>query len=148
VLRHYKTGSLFLAAADFLPLSRHFDPFKGENFFFVQGDFTGDPVRKELTQRGPYGAIISDAAPATTGSRMVDTLRSTALAEEALSYAESCLAPGGNLAIKVFQGRDTAELLKHLRERFRSAKSFKPAACRSSSFETYLLGLGKSEKRE
>ena len=127
-----------------MPLSRHFDNVDGENFFFIQGDFTAEAIRNELTGRGPYSAIISDAAPGTTGSRTVDTLRSLTLAEEALSCAERCLAPGGNFAVKVFQGGDTAALLKRMRQCFNTAKSFKPAACRSDSFETYYVGLGKS----
>jgi 23S rRNA (uridine2552-2'-O)-methyltransferase len=148
VLRRYgkaAPGGLFLAAADLLPLSRHFEQAGSEQFFFTQGDFTGGPVRDALISRGPYNAIICDAAPPTTGSRTVDTLRSLALVEEALFFVESCLAPGGNLAVKVFQGGDTASLLKQLRECFTGAKSFKPAACRSNSFETYYIGLGKKE---
>jgi 23S rRNA (uridine2552-2'-O)-methyltransferase len=144
VLRLGRDG-LFLAAADLEPLSRRCDGglFDRENFFFVQGDFTRAEVRAELERRGPYTALVSDAAPATTGSRTVDTLRSLALAEEVLLYAERCLAPGGNLALKVFQGGDQAALLGTLRERFNSVKSFKPAACRKDSFETYYIGLGK-----
>jgi 23S rRNA (uridine2552-2'-O)-methyltransferase len=86
---------------------------------------------------------MSDAAPATTGSRSVDTLRSQALAEEALLYAETVLARGGSMVVKVFQGGDTAGLLKRIRDLFEIGKSFKPAACRAGSFETYYLGLGK-----
>jgi 23S rRNA (uridine2552-2'-O)-methyltransferase len=82
-------------------------------------------------------------APATTGNRSVDTLRSLALVEEVVSYAEAALASGGNLVVKVFQGGDTAEVLKRLRSLFATARSFKPEACRSESFETYYLGLGK-----
>ncbi|MDR1931042.1 MAG: RlmE family RNA methyltransferase [Treponema sp.] len=140
-----ESGGLLLAAADLLPLSRRFDGglFDREDFFFIQGDFTQDPLREALQSRGPYTAVISDAAPATTGNRTVDTLRSLALAEDALAYAERCLAPGGNLVLKVFQGGDTAALLKKLREDFGSARSFKPAVCRPGSFETYYIGLGK-----
>jgi len=136
---------LLLAAADLLPLSRRFDGglFDRKDFFFIQGDFTDSAVREELIRRGPYTALISDAAPGTTGARTVDTLRSLALAEEALAYADSCLKPGGNLALKIFQGGDTAALLKQLRERFETVKSFKPTACRSDSFEIYFIGLGK-----
>lgn len=141
VLRRYR--NLFLVAADLLPLSRHFDRYGGNDFFFIQGDFTGDPVREELLRRGPYSAIISDAAPGTTGSRTVDTLRSLTLAEEALSYAKNSLAPSGNLVIKIFQGEDTVALLKRLREVFNKTRTYKPAACRSNSFETYLIGLEK-----
>ena len=148
VLRHYgkysrRQGSLFLAAVDLVPLSRHFEFLNCEDFFFIQGDFTAEAVRKELLNRGPYNVIISDAAPPTTGSRTVDTRRSFSLVEEALSLAETCLAPGGNLAVKVFQGEDTAALLKRIRGSFNSAKNFKPQACRGSSFETYYIGLGK-----
>jgi 23S rRNA (uridine2552-2'-O)-methyltransferase len=144
VLRRY-AKIILLAAVDLLPLSTRYDNglFDRKNFFFIQGDFTDRAVKDELIRRGPYTALISDAAPGTTGSRTVDTLRSLALAEEVLAYAEETLVPGGNLALKVFQGGDTAALLKRIKEQFDSAKSFKPAACRSESFETYFIGLGK-----
>jgi len=138
-----RPGALFLAAVDLQPLQEN-SVFSGrDNFFFIQGDFTGSPARDELLSRGPYTTVISDAAPPTTGSRTVDTQRSFLLAEEAFSFANSCLVSGSNLAVKVFQGAETNALLKRFREFFDSAKSFKPAACRSNSFETYLLGFGK-----
>jgi 23S rRNA (uridine2552-2'-O)-methyltransferase len=138
-------GRGFLAAADLAPLSRQYDRglFDGENFFFLQGDLTAAETRQTLTGRGPYNLLISDAAPATTGNRSVDTLRSLALAEEVISYAETALSPGGSLTVKVFQGGDTAGLLRRIRELFETGKSFKPAACRPESFETYYVGLGK-----
>jgi 23S rRNA (uridine2552-2'-O)-methyltransferase len=134
-----------LTACDLAPLSRVYDKgfFDSDNFFFIQGDMTDEATRAAILERAPYHVVISDAAPATMGSRSIDTLRSLALAETALSYAESALATGGNFAVKVFQGGDTATLLKRLREVFTSAKSFKPKACRRESFETYYLGLGK-----
>jgi 23S rRNA (uridine2552-2'-O)-methyltransferase len=140
-------AAFFLAAADLLPLSRQHDKglFDRKDFFFIQGDFTTEPVRNELVQRGPYTALICDAAPNTTGTRTVDTLRSLALSEDALAFAKTCLAPGGNMALKVFQGGDTAALLKQMRECFNSVKSFKPACCRKDSFETYFIGLGKKD---
>jgi 23S rRNA (uridine2552-2'-O)-methyltransferase len=145
MLRRYGNASLFLAAADLLPLSQN-ALFDRENFFFVQGDFTSAAVREELVRRGPYSAVISDAAPGTTGSRTVDTLRSLNLAETVLAFAEECLAPGGNLLLKIFQGGSAEDLLKRLRAGFNNARSFKPVACRSSSFETYYAGLGKRER--
>jgi len=53
------------------------------------------------------------------------------------------LTPGDNLVVKVFQGGDVSELLKRLRSLFKTAKSYKPQACRSESFETYYVGMGK-----
>ena len=90
--------------------------------------------------------MISDAAPATTGSRTVDTLRSLELVEMALAYGEAALKRGGALVIKVFQGGDSGALLKRVRCLFESARAFKPAACRRESFETYYVGLGRLPK--
>jgi len=138
-----KTPGAFLVSADLSPLANVFDKEGGENFSFIQGDFTDPIIRDAIISKGPYNLIISDAAPATTGNRVVDTSRSLDLAEAAALYAETALAAGGNLVIKVFQGGDTSELLKRLSGLFKSAKSYKPQACRSDSFETYYLGLEK-----
>jgi len=144
VLRKIKTSG-FLAAADLSPLSRQYDQglFDQENFFFVQGDIGEQAVRQELLSRGPYSLLLSDAAPATTGNRSVDTARSLELAQAVLAYAETALESGGNMVIKVFQGGDTASILKRIKELFDAGKSFKPEACRGESFETYYVGLGK-----
>jgi 23S rRNA (uridine2552-2'-O)-methyltransferase len=139
------TGTGFLAAVDLSPLSREFDKglFDGGNFFFIQGDITAEPIREALFAKGPYSTIISDAAPATTGNHTVDAARSLELAEAVMAYAESALASGGNLALKLFQGGDSAALLKRMKALFGTAKSFKPEACRGESVETYYVGLGK-----
>ena len=41
------------------------------------------------------------------------------------------------------QNGNQQQILKSMREIFTSAKGFKPEACRSESFETYLIGLNK-----
>ena len=135
----------FLVSADISLLSRQYDRglFSSGNFCFIQGDITDPVIRDLILSHGPYNLIVSDAAPATTGNRSIDAAHSLELAETAAVYTENSLAKGGNLAIKVFQGGDTAALLRHLRTLFRTAKSYKPQACRSKSFETYYIGLGK-----
>jgi 23S rRNA (uridine2552-2'-O)-methyltransferase len=140
-----KTRQGFLAAVDLSPLSREFDKglFDGDNFFFIQGDITAAPIYEALLSKGPYGVIISDAAPNTTGNHMVDSARSLELVETVVSCAESVLVIGGNLAVKVFQGSGTDRLLKHMKTLFETAKSFKPQACRGESVETYFVGLGR-----
>lgn len=134
-----------LVAVDLSTLSRVYDKglFDGPNFFFLQGDITTVAVRDSILSKGPFHLVMSDVAPATTGNRSVDTLRSLALVEEVVSYAEQGLERGGNLVVKVFQGGDTAEVLKRLRTLFTTARSFKPQACRPESFETYYLALNK-----
>jgi 23S rRNA (uridine2552-2'-O)-methyltransferase len=144
VLRKLGDGGC-LTAADLSPLSRQYgrDHFEGDRFFFIQGDITTAGTREAILARGPYHLVMSDAAPATTGNRGVDTLRSLALAEAVLEYAETALVREGSLVVKVFQGGETQDILKRIRELFGAGKSFKPAACRSESFETYYVGIGK-----
>ncbi len=141
-----KGGGGFLAAADLSPLSRQYDKglFDGDNFRFIQGDITAPDIRAALLAFAPYHAVICDAAPATTGRAELDALRSLDLAETALDYAEHALAKGGNFAVKVFQGGDTATLLKRVKGLFVQGKSFKPQACRRESVETYYIGLDKT----
>jgi 23S rRNA (uridine2552-2'-O)-methyltransferase len=138
-----KIPGAFLVSVDLSPLSHGVEKKGGENFSFIQGDFTAPLIRDDIVSRGPYNLIISDAAPATTGNRIVDTSRSLELAEAAALYAENALAAGGNLVIKVFQGGESSELLKRLGGLFKTVRSYKPQACRSDSFETYYLGIEK-----
>ncbi len=132
-------GKGFLAAVDLqeLTLKASF-----ENFLFIRGDLYDPSVRERLLAAGPYNLVLSDAAPATTGNRLVDQGGSEAIVEAVIDYAESALAPGGAMVAKIFQGGAEAELLKRLRGRFATAKGFKPEACRSESFETYLVATG------
>ena len=134
-----------LVAIDLSPLSGSYDQglFEKPEFVFIRGDFTNSDIREAILSHGPYSLIVSDAAPATSGNRSLDTLRSLELAETVLDYARTALVPGGNLVIKVFQGGDTGNLLKTIRGLFKTGKGFKPEACRAESFETYYLGLGK-----
>jgi 23S rRNA (uridine2552-2'-O)-methyltransferase len=141
-----RAGSpLFLAAADLSPLSREFDKglFDGDNFFFIHCDITNARIRETLIAHGPYSAIISDAAPATSGSRTIDTSRSHELAEAVVDYAESALIAGGALTLKIFQGDGSASLLKRMKAFFETTKSFKPQSCRGNSMETYYIALGR-----
>ena len=138
-----KTG--FLTAVDLSVLSRQYDKgaFDQDNFFFVHGDFTDTQVQQEILRRGPYNLLLCDAAPATSGNRAVDTGRSFELAQAVMGYAETALEKNANLLIKIFQGEDSLSILKQMKDSFTNAKSYKPKACRGSSFETYYLGLGK-----
>jgi 23S rRNA (uridine2552-2'-O)-methyltransferase len=61
----------------------------------------------------------------------------------AIWYAETMLKSGGNFTVKIFQNGDQQMLLKKMRELFTAARGFKPEACRSESFETYLVGTGR-----
>jgi len=135
-------GSGYVTAIDLSPLAKDV---KGDNLTFIQGDLYDERVRNHALSLGPYNSLICDAAPATTGNRLIDTARSTGLVELALFYAQEMLKSGGNFVVKVFQGGDQQNLLTQMRKIFKTARGFKPEACRSESFETYLIGLDKKE---
>lgn len=141
VLRHLNTSGR-VVAIDLSPLDKAVE---NPALTFFQGDLCSPEIRKKAKEAGPYDVIICDAAPQTTGNRTVDTARSSGLVEIAIWYAESFLVPGGNFAVKIFQGGSEREHLQKMRSLFTTAKGFKPVACRSSSFETYLVGLGKKD---
>lgn len=112
-----------------------------ERLNFFQGDMFDKNIIKSVKALGPYNSVICDAAPATTGNKTVDTARSSGLVELALYYAQEQLKKGGTFAVKIFQGGDQQLHLNAMRKIFKTARAFKPEACRSSSFETYLIGL-------
>ena len=135
-------GTGHVTSIDLKPLAKSV---VGSNLEFIKGDLYDQEVRDRAMALGPYDSVICDAAPPTTGNRTVDTARSTGLVELAIFYAQTMLKPGGNFAVKIFQGGDQQALLKSMREIFTSARGFKPEACRTESFETYLVGLGKRD---
>ncbi|MDD2232309.1 MAG: RlmE family RNA methyltransferase [Sphaerochaetaceae bacterium] len=142
VHRQILKGKGDIVSVDLNPLN--LNPVPPTVTMFV-GDAFSKEIRAKLTERGPYDAIISDAAPMTTGNRSVDTSRSEYLAEQVVMLADEQLKPHGNLVIKIFQGGGQEAILKDLRTKYAKAKTLKPKACRSDSFETYLIGLDKNQ---
>jgi 23S rRNA (uridine2552-2'-O)-methyltransferase len=61
------------------------------------------------------------------------------LAELALEFARSRLAPGGGAVIKVFQGEGSDALVAEARQLFETVRQRKPKASRDRSREFYLV---------
>lgn len=116
---------------------------KAKTLKIIQGDFTNENVEQEISGQGPFDLIISDAAPATSGNRTVDTARSEALVEEILFLAKRYLKSKGTLLIKIFQGSNQQEIRQNFKNDFNQVRFYKPAACRKDSFEHYLLAQDK-----
>ncbi len=133
-------GTGKVVSVDLNPLSKDV---RAENLVFFQGDLLSEEIRNQITENGPYDLVVCDAAPLTTGNRTIDTARSKNLVDMAIWYAQSMLKQGGNFCVKIFQNGNQQKELQKMREIFTSAKGFKPEACRTESFETYLIGLGK-----
>lgn len=91
----------------------------------------------------PFGLVLSDAAPNTTGIRDRDQAASLALCERAADIAGKLLVPGGSFVVKLFESGDTPAFRARLNRSFERVALFKPAASRDRSYETYLVALGK-----
>jgi 23S rRNA (uridine2552-2'-O)-methyltransferase len=112
---------------------------------FIEGDFTDESVLAKLAtvlNGEKVDLVMSDMAPNMMGIVEVDHDRSMYLVELAVDFAAGALRPGGDLLMKVFQGRDFQPLIARLRREFESVKLRKPKASRSRSAEVYVLARG------
>lgn len=141
VLRNLKGG--FLIGIDLNPVKISYDESKA---VFKEGDIRS--YLSWLKEKGPFDSVISDAAPKTTGNRLVDTGRSLELVEMIIGIALETLKKKGNFAVKIFQGGDEKDLENSLKPYFESVKRVRPKAVRRESFETYLVGLGFKGKED
>lgn len=112
----------------------------------IVGDIYDAAIVEALAARGPFDAVISDAAPRTTGNRTVDTSRSAALVEHVISLYPRLLRNGGTMVAKLFQGGEEQSLLARVRSQFSMGRLVKPRASRSESFEVFLVGTDYTSK--
>ena len=105
----------------------------------VADAYTVDPATLKELAAAPAGfdAVLSDMAPNTTGHG--DDLLSARLCRRVLELLPALLRPGGNIAMKVFEGSEYPAVLRETAELFREARGFKPRASRDVSREMYIV---------
>lgn len=102
------------------------------------GDLTEtDPALLTAPAAGRFNVVLSDMAPNTTGAG--DDFRSVRLCRAILERLPGLIAPGGHLAMKVFEGAELQDLVAETRAMFADARAFKPKASRDVSRETYVV---------
>ena len=112
---------------------------------FIQGDFNDELVLAQLNALlggARVDLVMSDMAPNMMGIADVDHDRSMQLVELAEEFAAQALRSGGDLLVKVFQGRGFEPLVARLRKSYETVKLRKPKASRSRSPEVYVLARG------
>jgi 23S rRNA (uridine2552-2'-O)-methyltransferase len=129
-----------VAAVDLLPM----DPLPGDNFRFWRRDLADPALPAELSAflGGRADAVLSDAAPNTTGSPFTDQARSADLVRSVFALARETLAVGGTFLAKIFGGAESDAVFAELKPFFRELRRVRPEATRKESFELYLLGKG------
>jgi len=108
--------------------------------------FAGDVLElapEAFGELGPYDVVLSDMAPNTTGTRESDQARSFELFTRALELAGALLAPGGSFVGKIFMGPDFPAAKRRVKELFETERTIRPEGTRDSSFEIFLIGLGR-----
>lgn len=88
-----------------------------------------------------FNVVLSDMAPATTGHKFADHLKSLELSRRALEIALAVLVAGGNFYCKVFQGEDFADYVDEVRRYFNKVKVVKPKSSRTESREVFVLAM-------
>jgi 23S rRNA (uridine2552-2'-O)-methyltransferase len=112
----------------------------------IRGDITEDWTRDEIRtvvgsgdDERPVDVVVSDMAPNMSGEYDLDHARSVHLARQAFDVATEVLASGGDLAVKVFDGRDLTDLEDEIAEEFEYVRQMRPDASRDASSELYLV---------
>lgn len=117
-----------------------------EGVIFLQGDFREDALLQQLKEemQGQLAdVVVSDMAPNLTGIDATDAARVEHLIELAIDFCHNHMKPQGALVAKVFHGSGYSQLVNLFKTNFKIVKAVKPAASRSGSSETFLVGLGQ-----
>ena len=106
----------------------------------IRGDITEESTVEAITDAvGEANLVLSDMAPNVTGEYDLDHARSIHLARQAFEVSLDLLGAGGDLVVKVFDGRDLDDLKTDIEEEFEYVREVRPDASRDSSSELYLV---------
>ena len=93
-----------------------------------------------------FQVLLSDMAPATTGSQFTDHQQSIRLVRRVLEIARLMLHENGTMYCKVFDGEDFPEFVQECRTLFKNVKVIKPKSSRKESREVFVVGMGRKLK--
>ena len=116
---------------------------KAKNVISLKHDIFANDTERSIARHGLYDAVISDAAPNTSGIKDKDQALSYELVERSIELSEKYLKQGGCFVGKIFQGPDTRQLVARARKIFAKVYLTKPKASRDRSFEEYIIGINK-----
>jgi 23S rRNA (uridine2552-2'-O)-methyltransferase len=124
-----------VTAVDLLPIA----PIPGVTV--LQGDF-----RSVLQDLPRFDVVLSDLSPNLSGIRNVDQARAFELLQAALAICRMSLQPDGAFVFKIFHGEAFDEAHAAIEQVFSRVRTFKPAASRGESRETYLVARGLRDR--
>ena len=107
------------------------------------GDIKEVQTDGDLLPEAGFAVVLRDMAPATTGNKHADAVRSFVLCETALEVALAVLRPGGRFVCKIFQGEDFQLFCDRVKAQFERMHIFKPQSSRKGSKEIFVIGLNR-----
>ncbi|MHB8163027.1 MAG: RlmE family RNA methyltransferase [Methanoregula sp.] len=106
----------------------------------IEGDINDPEVVEQVkSMLSEVSVVLCDAAPKLSGHRSYDQARIIELNEQALAFACKVLKPGGNFAVKSFQGCDFPEFYADCKTKFYSVKTCMTQSTRKGSTELYIV---------
>ncbi len=106
----------------------------------IEGDINDPEVVEQVkSMLSEVSVVLCDAAPKLSGHRSYDQARIIELNEQALAFACKVLKPGGNFAVKSFQGTDFPEFYAECKKKFYSVKTCMTQSTRKGSTELYIV---------
>ncbi|MGN1322304.1 MAG: RlmE family RNA methyltransferase [Methanosphaera sp.] len=119
-------------------------PIDHEAYTGVKGDFTTPEIQEMIMEiiDGKADVILSDASPKLTGIKDIDNFRAYDLAMAVITISNNILKNNGNLIMKAFQGEAYQDLIKTLKQQFKTVKTTKPNSSRKRSAEMYVIARG------
>jgi 23S rRNA (uridine2552-2'-O)-methyltransferase len=110
----------------------------------LKGDLATEDIKMQI--RGlhspPFDVILSDMSPALSGIKDRDQVAAAELFELALVYCDKFLTPGGSFIAKIFPGKETEDVFRNAKQKWKSLLRKNLDSTRSSSNEMYVIGTG------
>ena len=88
---------------------------------------------------GKVDVVLSDLSPNVSGLWEMDQLKQIDLSKKALEFTKKVLRENGSALFKVFQGENSADFIKELKNSFINVIITKPDASRKQSSEVYVI---------
>jgi 23S rRNA (uridine2552-2'-O)-methyltransferase len=112
---------------------------------FIRADVMAEATLAQLRRLAPFDVVLSDMAPSTTGTSIVDQARSMELFVRALEVADAVSRPSSAFVGKLFMSADFSTAAEAVRHRYQKLRTIRPRGSRASSSELFLVGVARRD---
>lgn len=121
--------------------TNHMEPINDSEFYQIDIFSIDECLKKKLFPE-LIDIVVSDMAPASTGHKLTDQLRSERLSLAALDVTKLILVDGGSFCCKMIRGGGENNLIHEMKNNFKKVNVFKPQSSRKESKEIFIVAKG------